>query len=79
MATLSQIAAPHGRRGLAQVCEVPHSVGPTSSPQKWRQFHRSQLPMDGEVSPRSARCLTLLDPPAALESGGNFADRSPPQ
>eukprot|EP00959_Pyramimonas_sp_CCMP1952_P170639 3565912-Pyramimonas_sp.AAC.1 len=57
---------------------VPHSVGPTSSPRKWPQSRRSQLPRDGEVLLRSARCLTPLDPPAALESGNTVADRSPP-
>eukprot|EP00959_Pyramimonas_sp_CCMP1952_P148254 3101853-Pyramimonas_sp.AAC.1 len=58
---------------------MPHSAGPTSSPQKWRQFRTSQPPKDGEVSLKSARCLTPLDPPTALESGDNFADRSPPK
>eukprot|EP00959_Pyramimonas_sp_CCMP1952_P248572 5195851-Pyramimonas_sp.AAC.1 len=39
---------PQGRRGLPQVCAVPHSAGPNSSPRKWRQFRRSQPPRDGE-------------------------------
>eukprot|EP00959_Pyramimonas_sp_CCMP1952_P473368 9501626-Pyramimonas_sp.AAC.1 len=40
-------------------------------------------PRDGEAQLRSAQCLTPLDSPAAspsaaLESGDNFTDRSPP-
>eukprot|EP00959_Pyramimonas_sp_CCMP1952_P110089 2303234-Pyramimonas_sp.AAC.1 len=66
-----------GRRGLAQARAVPHSVGPTSSPPKWRQFPRSQPPKDGEVSFRPARCLAPLDPPAVFERSDNSQIAAP--
>ena len=31
-----QIEATQGRRGLAQICAVPHSAGPASNPRRWR-------------------------------------------
>ena len=49
VATVSQIAAPQGSRGLICVWVRRHSAGPPSSLRKWRQFRGSQPPMDGEV------------------------------
>eukprot|EP00959_Pyramimonas_sp_CCMP1952_P359501 7527955-Pyramimonas_sp.AAC.1 len=48
VATVSQIAAPQGRRDPAQTCAVPHSDGPTITLRKWRRFRRSQPPKDCE-------------------------------
>ena len=44
VATVSQIAAPQGSRGLICVWVRRHSAGPPSSPRKRRQFRRSQPP-----------------------------------
>eukprot|EP00959_Pyramimonas_sp_CCMP1952_P173153 3618465-Pyramimonas_sp.AAC.1 len=49
VATVSQIAAPQGWRGLIWVRASRHCAGPPSRPRKRRQFHRSQPPRDGEV------------------------------
>ena len=44
VATVSQIAAPQGRRGLVVIPLGCPSAGPPTSPRTWRQLRRSQPP-----------------------------------
>ena len=44
VATVSQIAAPQGRRGLTVIPVGHPSAGPPRSPRKWRQLRSSQPP-----------------------------------
>ena len=53
VATVSQIAAPKGRRGLEVVCVRRRSAGPPRSSRKWRHLRRSQ-------PPRGRRGLVLV-------------------
>eukprot|EP00959_Pyramimonas_sp_CCMP1952_P422819 8856996-Pyramimonas_sp.AAC.1 len=48
VAAVSHFAAPQGWRGPVCVCVGPQCAGSPSSPRKWRQFHTSQPPRDGE-------------------------------
>eukprot|EP00959_Pyramimonas_sp_CCMP1952_P401424 8411374-Pyramimonas_sp.AAC.1 len=46
----SEPAAPpaQGYGGLLWIRVARHCAGPSSRPRKWRQFHSSQPPRDGE-------------------------------
>ena len=59
--------------------EIVDRRGPGEQPSKLATVSQIAAPMGGQVSFKSGYHLTLLDPPAALESGDSFADRSPPR
>ena len=56
-ATVPQIAAPQGRRGLVLMCVGRHCAGPPRSSRRWRQLRGWQLPgrARSRFDPRGAR------------------------
>ena len=78
VATVSQIAAPQDGEVPNGSAAGTHYAGSPSSPRKWRQFHRSQPPRMARSRMDLRQVPTMLAPPAALESGDSFTNRSPP-
>ena len=79
MATVSQIAAPQGRRGLTVVCVERHSAGPPRSPRKRRQFRRSHPPGRRGLMLIPIRRHSAGPPRSPRNCRDKFADRRAPR